>query len=250
MTAEPTQWWLQHLGLTKDDHEILLSNSKWLNDKHMAAASKILSTQFPDVNGLHSPTRVPFRTDFAWHYPDRFPPVSSPAVQIHHNSADHWVTSVCSGDDVFLLDSAATKPTSSLEIQLAALYSKTGSDLKINIPSIQRQTTGNCGVFAIANAVEFCITQSTTPSIAYKATVMRSHLIGCLEAGCFTQFPFGPARTKRRKSSVHVIPISCPCGLPDIMDNMVCCDNCDTWWHQCCIDFNQTESPVVCLHCK
>ena len=92
------------------------------------------------------------------------PLTKSPAVQIHYNGFDHWVTSVSVRGNVYFLDSLyKTSPSINmkLDIQLAAMYGLSGKDLEIKVPNIQQQMDFNqCGVFAIANAVEFSFTRN------------------------------------------------------------------------------------------
>jgi len=51
------------------------------------------------------------------------------------------------------------KLTTSLEIQLFQVYSNSKKRLLVKIPEVQKQTNKiDCGLYAIANAVEFCFT--------------------------------------------------------------------------------------------
>ena len=84
-------------------------------------------------------------------------------MQIHHTGRDHWVLSLESRDnEVCILDSLSniknhTVNTPSLEIQLSQIYKKDKTSIPIKILDIQQQENGNdCGLFAIANLVEFC----------------------------------------------------------------------------------------------
>ena len=85
---------------------------------------------------------------------------NNPFVQIHHTEY-HWVTSACLPDSkIILMDSAyANSFSDSLKIQLTQLYQrKNDTPLKIYVAKVQQQKkgSGDCGVFAIASAVEFC----------------------------------------------------------------------------------------------
>lgn len=57
--------------------------------------------------------------------------------------------------------------------------------------STTREWLYDCGLFAIANLVEFCFNPDNSFQIktSFKSECMRNHLIECLENGKFTKFP-------------------------------------------------------------
>ena len=62
----------------------------------------------------------------------------------------------------------------------------------VKLPEVQQQTNGfDCGVYAIANLVEFCLKGSfnVKRKTNFIEKYMSSHLISCLESGHFTPFP-------------------------------------------------------------
>jgi hypothetical protein len=82
-------------------------------------------------------------------------------VQIHHTGKSQWVTSLQDKKDgtVYVLDSYSKTftLTPSFEIQLSAIYGQGKTNLLIKLPEVQQQTNGyDCGVYALANLVEFC----------------------------------------------------------------------------------------------
>ena len=83
------------------------------------------------------------------------------------------------------------KLTTSLEIQLFQLYSNSKKRLLVKIPEVQKQINKiDCGLYAIANAVEFCFTKfSGSLHIEFNQQLMQDHLISCLEKGQFSVFP-------------------------------------------------------------
>ena len=71
-------------------------------------------------------------------------------------------------------------------IQLSQIYKNDASQaLQVKIPRVQQQPNSyDCGLFAIANVVEFCFSpDSFNPRIIYDVSKMRQHLIECLENG-------------------------------------------------------------------
>ncbi|CAG2233949.1 unnamed protein product [Mytilus edulis] len=138
--------------------------------------------------------------------------------------------------------------TTSLEYQLTQIYGKDKKKLIIRIPDVQKQQNSiDCGLFAIANALEFCQSGFKGGThITYEQKYMREHLIHCLENGKFTHFPknyFGKA-PKNLKTKTHIISINCDCGKPDTIEDMVGCEGktgrkmCDVWTHRSCAKKN------------
>jgi hypothetical protein len=59
--------------------------------------------------------------------------------------------------DIYFLDSLGLKINTSLEFQLCKIYGQNKNRILIKIPEVQKQENRiDCGLFAIANAVEFC----------------------------------------------------------------------------------------------
>ena len=50
----PVDYWLKEMSLTIADRNFIV-DGKWLTDRHVNAASKLLHNQFPIYNGLHDP---------------------------------------------------------------------------------------------------------------------------------------------------------------------------------------------------
>lgn len=74
---------------------------------------------------------------------------------------------------------------------MAQIYGKDKKKIHIRMPDVQRQENNiDCGLFAIANAVEFCLYGfKGGQHIKFDQKYMREHLICCLEKGHSNQFP-------------------------------------------------------------
>ena len=75
-----------------------------LGDEHINAANQLLCSQFPDIQGLHSPLlgqRFCFTTfDIVKGY------AGYPYIQVLHTGKDHWITiDIVSEDKVRIFDS-------------------------------------------------------------------------------------------------------------------------------------------------
>ena len=171
-------------------------------------------------------------------------------MQIHHTGKSHWVISLQSENDstVYVFDSYSTQftLTPSLEIQFSSIYGQGKPSMVVKLPEVQQQTNGfDCGVYAIANLVEFCSKGSFNfkRKTNFIENYMRSHLISCLESGHFTPFPQSTSSdTDIVKVYTRKIESSCHCGKPDVFENMVGCEakrgrvSCYKWAHMTSIE--------------
>ena len=74
-------FWLKDLALTNQDKEALV-NGKWLSDKHINAANKLLQSQYPTVNGLQ---------DTIVAASSKYHSGAKNFVQIMNISQNHWI---------------------------------------------------------------------------------------------------------------------------------------------------------------
>jgi hypothetical protein len=116
--------------------------------------------------------------------------------------------------------------------------------LLIKLPETQKQDNSiDCGLFSLANAVEFCQSGFKGGThIKFEQKYMREHLVHCLEKGNFSAFPknhvgFAPQNIK---INTYKIEIDCECGKPNAIENMTGCEGikgkklCNVWKHRSC----------------
>lgn len=117
------------------------------------------------------------------------------------------------------------KITPSLHIQLACLYGTDYNLITVRLPQIQQQTNSiECGLFAIANTVQFCYSYyQGSDLLMYDAPYLRPHLIHCLETRRFTPFPRIETKAKLNKKKMTYIDVQsdCKCRLPNLLEEMV-----------------------------
>ena len=111
-----------------------------------------------------------------------------------HKSANHWLMSFSSNDGVQICDSLYTDLTSVIKNRLKALYKykveKNGKSFSI-VP-VQKQSDGyNCRLLAIAFATDVLHGLSPADS-CFNVSLMRSHLLQCLETEELTFVPKTP----------------------------------------------------------
>ena len=131
----------------------------------------------------------------------------------------------------------------------AQIYGKGQDRLEIIAPFVKSQVGGNdCGAFAIANLVEFCMGNfwRDENSLSCRGDLcqdtLRSHLVTCFEKKRFSEF-MARASYGRKSYKSYFIDTSCCCGLPDEYDNMIACNGCEGWFHQVCAGVNESSLP-------
>ena len=259
--------WVARLKL-EVSHLNSIKNQEWLNDVHMNAVQELLKNDLPHVNGLQNTLLVPQydKKKKMWHVcHSPMLRVSSPSVQIHYTGYSHWVVSFRIDDNspVYLLDSlyspASGIPTF-LQIQLAQIYDSKDGNLIVRIQtSNQQKESRDCGLFAIANCVEFCMDKMgdiEDHDWKYDQKKMRDHLIGCLETEIMTCFPKLELKSKKKRISMTevVIDIDCTCGLPNTIYDMIGCEgiDCGKWYHKSCAGIMTDGDPDfwLCSNCN
>ena len=159
-------------------------NQNMLGDIEINAAQVILKNQFPDIQGMQDTllgTNLMFRIQ------------SQEMLQILHDGSLHWLlisTLGCSDRVVKIYDSMKTEmPTLHVQKQIASIRSCSKNTVMCQYQSCQQQVGGiDCGLFAIAFAVDICMGQNVA-SISYNQSAMRQHLHNRFKAKHFTSFP-------------------------------------------------------------
>ena len=188
----------------------------------------------------------------------------TPSVQLHFDGTNHWTMSFSSYKDencVYYIDSLGANLKdlrNNVKIQLSQIYRTSSSILQVKVPRVQQQPNSyDCGLFAIANVVEFCFNPNGfNTRVSYTVSKMREHLIECLERGNMTPFPKETVRGRSKLDSVTCkvvkIPIWCRCKMPECIDNMVACENrkCRTWFHRKCLKLDSGIQMWKCPSCN
>ena len=245
--------WIRSLALTKQEAEQLLCGG-WLSGSHISAVHKLLRKAFPHQEGLNDTSILAERL-FWSSKPENF-------VQIIHVSNCHWAclsNRFSAPGAVDLYDTLHTLPAKNggISKQACAILQSQESSVTINVINVQYQAGArDCGLFAAAMAYDLC--SGTDPFLRnYDQSRMREHLKLCFEQCELKRFPEASGGYQRRKERVVAQvthEIFCNCRLPETTP-MACCDACDTWYHQGCIDipsevFEDEGVFWVCDNCK
>ena len=252
--------WINELGLSGDDREILKSG-QWLTANHISAAQSLLRKAHPLQNGLCDTSYLTDRL--------QWPSVANNFVQIIHVGGAHWAcvsNRFCKEDEthvVELFDSLHTTPGDSIKEQVCTMLHCEKSFLTIRVINVQQQTTGDsCGLFAIAMAQDIC--NGRDPFVStYKEKEMRHHVEKCFDSRNLTNFPDDKSKARPRRKRVCIsvdVELYCVCRYPDLevtsrFGDMACCDRCELWYHAICMDipsdvFTKKRQKWVCAQCK
>ena len=121
-----------------------------LSDKHITEASYLLRKQFPDIKSLQSPC---FGQDLS------FQSTGSPFVQILHVEGLHWITIYAVRYAlIFIYDSMPPIISHTLQMQAATILKSPRPEIVFEAQrTIPQEGTNDCGLFAIAYAIDLCI---------------------------------------------------------------------------------------------
>lgn len=200
--SEDTEVLVRFLNLTSSDMSEL-RNGDVLSDKHVYAAQKLLQVQFPDVAGLQDSCLSQTRFNSIDAVGD--------VIQIHHTRGNHWVVSAAIDGVVYVYDTLYDSLSDDLRRQLREIYGRyfcnDAGKLVVQLPRLRHQRgSADCGLFAIAIALELCQGHDPT-NIAFRQKQMRRHLEQCFLQGHLTSFPQTFDAESRGHS--HVDAIDC-----------------------------------------
>lgn len=250
IARKETQLWLDHDYPLTTRHRSIIKDGKWLSNNIINKCLDMMSKQFDHAIGLKNidyfEDKVP--------YIDEDLPSEGLFVQIYLLS-NHFVT-VAGRFDRFNADLSIYDSMNSLFPNDKLLISKISSQFKNNnIPLSTRVlevtnqgATGDCGVHAIANALSILL--NTNPSsVRYDISMLRPHLINCLENAKFEMFPCLQLGLKPIYKGVKVKSalVYCSCRKPYGGHKTIQCDNCMEWFHFKCIkDSSNVDETWLC----
>lgn len=172
--------WLPELNLQAKDRMILVDGD-WLTDNHIVAGQRLLSRQFPALEGLQEPVLGNVL---------QFKPIVSDGVQVMQTGNSHWVTLFKTAGNIKIMDSKNMGLTRQLTHQVINLCE--GDDCgtwEVHLPRMHRQRgSSDCGVFALAYATELAF-KGDPELVVYEQKRLRLHLKDCLEAMKMSPFP-------------------------------------------------------------
>ena len=243
--------WLEELGLSKDDEEIL-NTGKWLNDTLIDAGQKLLRQQFQNkIKGLQ---------DLCLTRTLALDVCTAEFVQVLNKGDYHWYTISTIGCQqpatVRVYDSASKYVTYRNKEEIASLLCTPKSDITLHYMNVQIQMGGtDCGLFSLASATALCHGVDPT-SCVFDQGKMRKHFWHCLTNRKMELFPLCrkrraiPQPVKEEKFHVY-----CHCRLPwdrhHADDDMTMCNSCKEWFHDTCDKpESNSKSKWTCKRCK
>ena len=128
---------------------------------------------------------------------------------------------------------------------------------------MQQENGKDCGAFALAFLVDIAFGWNPEDR-SYDIHKLRAHLVKCLSANKFTEFPQAPPkrRIKRCKAEKFSKDIFCICrqayyGLHEENEKyfMIECHKCKEWYHKGCLHipkkfFQDKAELFCCSRCK
>lgn len=228
----------------EDKH--ILEGTAWLTDSIIQAAQKLLRKE-KDLDGFQTPllgANLQFKQVN----------ISKGFLQVLHIHSNHWITvsNLLSGQvrkkDVYIYDSLMPKKISYSTVSQVCCFMRSPSKtLSFNVVDVMRQRNSHdCGLHALATATDIAFSKDPAKS-QWEPTLMRPHLMNCLQQRKMAPFPVAKERRIPFGSRIKTyddINIHCSCRMPcksRETDPMIQCDLCRTWFHGRCINININE---------
>lgn len=230
--------------LTMQDRQVI-SKGEWLVDKHISFAQTLIKDKFPTINGLKC---TQYQTKQLLHLEN--------VLQIIHIGSNHWAvisTIGCTEGTVKLYDSLYTSIGSETITIIASLFRFLTPSFTVKVMNVGRQVGfQDCGLYAISFVTSLAYEEDPT-IIKYEQEEMRDHLLECFDKKELLPFP-SKKRRKVLKSELksETFKIFCSCRLPE-KGQMICCDSCNEWFHQSCIETsidNLDDDDWFCAKCS
>ena len=154
-----------------------------------------------------------------------------------------------SPDTVHIMDSMSLFMQTNITtiLQIAKIYQPSKYLLNVHKLSVQQQEgTMDCGIFAVAFAVEVCV-GNNVENVSFNQKKMRKHLYDCLSKGVMTPFPKMSSKLEHLPRPTCVerkLKVYCLCKMPEVADSkMISCDICNHWFHYSCVNLQFDEDP-------
>ena len=155
-------------------------NGQRLNDLVINFAQKVLKMQFPSVKGFQS-TLVQEKKRKGTFEQDK--------VQIIHSCGNHWIvvtTIEGASYDVKVYDSVFDVVDDHTALLTSNLFGSLAKPKAVEIP--KQLGANDCGLYAIANGTALCFGKDPA-TLRFNQSLMRLHLVQCLEQKRITHFP-------------------------------------------------------------
>ncbi len=170
----------------ESDLDELLDDDVWVTSDLVNKAQDLLKKQHPFVDGLNA-VQIG-KTGFGF---DR---LRGEGVQILHVRECHWITTSCLGGGLIVVDSVNENLDRATCVDLCHLYCSLAEEGRLIvelIPSQAQKGSTDCGLFAIANAVELAsgMDAKVLEGVRFDQSNMRQHLRSCLLSGQMQPFP-------------------------------------------------------------
>ena len=165
------------IQLLAEDKCIIVGQER-LSDRHINFAQALLRAQFPSSDGLQN-TLLQGRLRFS---------VSSKIVQILYIRSNHWVVISnvqCNGNNLNVYDTVYNDIDSSTLDLINSMFEENVT-FSIVEQLEKQQGDVDCSVFSIAIATS--LLHGLTPT-QYSQSLLRHHLVHCLEAKSMQPFP-------------------------------------------------------------
>ena len=240
--------WTKCCGISLSKRDLQkLTGGKELSDLHINAFQNLLKSQFNSIGGLQSTLLQQNKSPLSNKKENNLQ-----AINISISATvKRWAVLEINSNGIFLYDSAYTSLAGDVKKIIAHLINTNEDQLTVHIMNIAKQSGAtDCGLYAVAIMSSLALGKDPC-SIVFKKEDLRAHLQSIIEKEQITEFPY-TQRRKVRSRILHteVFDVYCICRMPDNGSKMVCCDNCNKWFHAACVEYTDNRNKWYCTECS
>lgn len=166
---------------TKDKTSIL--KGEMLNDEHVSFAQQLLKVQLSSLKGLCSTLFQSKKQSLT---------ECRQALQIVHSRGNNWIAALTvniNDGTVHVYDSVCDTLDEDTKSIISAMFHSTQfHHAKLVVPTQKQKGGRDCGLFSIANITAIAFNLDPT-TITFDQTIMREHLVQCMEKHALMPFP-------------------------------------------------------------
>ncbi|XP_071476988.1 uncharacterized protein [Diadema antillarum] len=237
--------------------ELSADSRKPLSDVTVLLAQNLIQEKFPSVHGFEDPA-------LGRHL--LFSAAQGEFGQLMQDGNHHWVfvSSIgCTTGVVKYYDGLGARTIPDLiRKQIARVVCSQETEIIVDVQSVQScPNVFDSGLFAIAYAVS-TLHQEDLGQVSYNVTLMRDHLLQCLQEKSIRPFPAASERVsvQRTRQRFLSMEVFCMCRMPwnanmqESRMKMAQCESCGEWWHSNCCGIPDevftSNQPWKCPRCE
>ena len=235
-----------------------------LTDTHIDFFQHLIHQAFPNLDGFQNPVASINHTDNLYTYRAR-----GKFIQIFRVHENHWITASnigCKGNSVAIYDSAFDKKKYWNELDkfyISKLIACEAVKFNVYFPRVTQQLDGkSCGYFAVMYA--YLLANNVRPeTVVIHPNLLKPNLCRMIKTknihNLKNVYSYLKKKITHEPRIGSLICVHCVCRTSSLVQkhDMICCTECEKWFHKtCCKDiiteeqFENLKKVWLCRKCR